>query len=437
MRRVYISFLGTNDYVECIYESGIGDAKNPVRFVQETTLSLFSENANADDRGFIFITDEARKKNWEDDGQRDREKKCNKQCQGLKNRIDLLNLPFPVEAIPIPEGHSEEEIWDIFQLVFGILKEDDEVVFDITHAFRSIPMLAIVILNYARVLKNIRLLGIYYGAFEALGPSWEVAKMPVEERRAPLLNLSSLNRLMEWTFAVDRFLEAGDAKEVSRLAREAAAPILKNSRGKDTGASATRGIANALEFFSKNLNTCRGPIVVKAAEYLKSELNKAMNVEDVKPLVPLFEHIRKRVSQFRGDTVHDGVQAAKWCLDHNLIQQGYTILQETLITHFVNNNEQDSGVIDNRNIAAAAVWFAKDDTPEDKWYGDAGKDRALTIKYIRMFKTMEGLSDLYRQMKPYRDDLLHAGYRNDPKKPDDFKIKLADLIPKVEAMIES
>ena len=239
-------------------------------------------------------------------------------------------------SVPIPDGHSEEEIWQIFETVYGVLKDGDEVFFDITHAFRSIPMLAIVILNYARVLKKIRLLGIHYGAFEALGPAWEVVKMPVDARRAPVLDLTPLNRLMEWTFAVDRFLEAGDAKEVSRLARDTVSPILKKSRGKDSKASAIRDVANALDFFTKNLYSCRGPKLVQAAEYLKSELSKAKQAEDIKPLVPLFEHIRRSVSQFRGDSVHDGVKAAKWCLDHNLIQQGYSILQETLITYFVN-----------------------------------------------------------------------------------------------------
>ena len=64
MRRVYISFLGTNDYVECIYECG--GISTPTRFVQETTLGMFSKDATTDDHGFIFVTDEARKKNWED-----------------------------------------------------------------------------------------------------------------------------------------------------------------------------------------------------------------------------------------------------------------------------------------------------------------------------------------------------------------------------------
>lgn len=39
--------------------------------------------------------------------------------------------------------------------------EGDEIIFDITHSFRSIPMLAITIMNYAKVLKNCKLKEVY------------------------------------------------------------------------------------------------------------------------------------------------------------------------------------------------------------------------------------------------------------------------------------
>ena len=41
MAKVYISFLGTNDYLECIYSSGPQENHPPVRFVQETTPCTF------------------------------------------------------------------------------------------------------------------------------------------------------------------------------------------------------------------------------------------------------------------------------------------------------------------------------------------------------------------------------------------------------------
>lgn len=74
--------------------------------------------------------------------------------------------------------------------VYDQLKSDDEIVFDFTHAFRSIPMVAIVILNYTKVMKDIRTNGIYYGAFEVLETISEARGLLPEERRVPVLDLT-------------------------------------------------------------------------------------------------------------------------------------------------------------------------------------------------------------------------------------------------------
>ncbi|WP_425505358.1 CRISPR-associated DxTHG motif protein [Thermosulfurimonas marina] len=76
------------------------------------------------------------------------------------------------------EGRSEEEIRDNFRKVIENLSEGEEVFFDITHSFRSLPMLNLVALSYARVLKGIRIRGIYYGAFEVLGSPKKSGKSP-------------------------------------------------------------------------------------------------------------------------------------------------------------------------------------------------------------------------------------------------------------------
>ncbi|MDP2647449.1 MAG: TIGR02221 family CRISPR-associated protein [Desulfobacterales bacterium] len=436
MAKVYISFLGTNDYVECIYDCESSGTNQPVRFVQETTLKRFAENAKAEDSAFIFTTDEAYEKNWVDDGHWDREKQCRKKCQGLETRIGLMNLPFPVERIRIPAGHSKPEIWEIFEIVYDVLKEGDDVVLDITHAFRSIPMLAMVILNYARVLKKINLLAIYYGAFEALGTISEAKNMSVEKRKAPLLDLISLDLLMRWTFAVDRFLGAGDAEAVSKLALDDVAPLRKETRGKDTDATAVKGVATALNFFSSRLATCRGPEIVQAGNFLKNELGKAGNTNFIKAFYPLFEHISKQVAPFIGDEVNDGIQAAQWCLNHNLIQQGFTIRDETLISYFVRRSGKDINDKTQREIASAAASLARKNTPEEEWSGEAGKNKKTTKKYLELHKKEKSLLKLFGEISQYRDDLNHAGYRQDMKKPEKFKNALKQILEGVCRLLE-
>lgn len=116
MARVYISFLGTNDYVECRYLDEF-DTPEPVRFVQEATIGTICRGWGPGDRITIFTTTDAEKKNWEDNGHYDKDNKRYKECKGLKRCLEELKLTAPFANVHIPDGHSTEEMWDIFQKV--------------------------------------------------------------------------------------------------------------------------------------------------------------------------------------------------------------------------------------------------------------------------------------------------------------------------------
>ena len=63
MANVFLTFLGTNNYLECNYmapETGFRCDK--VRFVQEATLQLACVNWEATARGYVFTTAEGGRK---------------------------------------------------------------------------------------------------------------------------------------------------------------------------------------------------------------------------------------------------------------------------------------------------------------------------------------------------------------------------------------
>ena len=436
MANVFISFLGTNDYLSCTYYRDSFEEKD-VRFVQEATIKYCCRNWGYEDRIVIFTTKEAKIKNWMDNGHTDRKTKKTKPCIGLKNCIGNLGLNPQVQQIDIPDGHNEDEIWEIFKIVYDHLDFGDKIIFDITHAFRSIPMLAIVLLNYAKVLKKVSLSGIYYGAFEVLGTYHQVSEQPLEKRRAPILDLTTFDQLMDWSFAVDRFLEAGDAKAISGLAKKAISPVLKESKGKDRAAAAVKYIADALDTYTKNLATCRGLEISTSVEHLKQELEKSKDVDLVKPLHPLFEHISKQVAFYKGDIISDGIQAAKWCLEHNLIQQGFTILQEILITNFIIRTSEDPTDKKHRGIAASAISICQKNIPEDQWAGVAGRCPKITKQYNSLYKKEIELVEVLDGLTELRNDLNHAGFRDQPTKADVFSKKLGKLIDKTEHSFDS
>jgi len=194
MAKKLLSFLGTNYYIRTIYTIGDREA-NPHRFVQAALGELICKNWNKEDSIHIFLTEEAKKNNWNDPPdnslqiQRNQEYDFeNESYESLKKILHNLTFPFDKNSIipvNVPEGFREEEIWEIFNKIVMQIKDGDEIYFDMTHSFRYLPMLAIIALNYISVIRqDIKIGGIYYGAFEALGPAYKVKKWPVEERRA-------------------------------------------------------------------------------------------------------------------------------------------------------------------------------------------------------------------------------------------------------------
>lgn len=435
MRKVYVSFLGTNNYIPCNYVCEGREPVKNVRFVQEATLSWHCADWNKQDEIFIFSTEEAYKKNWVDDGHQDRDGNV-VVCAGLASRIFTINISARVSEVHIPSGKNEREIWDLFSTVFEKIREGDELYFDITHAFRSLPLLAMVIINYAKIIKKIQVNSIEYGAMEAIGTSWQVKQMDIESRNVPVFNLLPFDQLLDWSTAIDRFIGAGDAGAVQQLTTRNITPILSKSKGQNQEASGLRDMAKYLGQFSKTLATCRGRNIVKNAAGLKQAITLVQDQKLVQPLAPLLSRLEKAVEDFSGNEVQDGVAASRWCLEHNLLQQGFTILQETMLTHVLAQaTDEDPLDIKKRNIVNKAVNIELNDIHFEKW-DEVAKENKQLIKQVRdWLRPQKDLLDCMRNLTSNRNDLNHAGMNTNPMSADKFEVKLKDYLDTFESLI--
>ncbi|OQX18733.1 MAG: CRISPR-associated protein [Desulfobulbaceae bacterium A2] len=429
-RKVYVSFLGTNDYEPCNYSlSGMPKVDN-VRFVQEAGICRYCMDWCSDDAINIFTTEESYQKNWLNDGH-SREGKTLKR-EGLRERISSLSLKAQVQEKRIPSGKNEQEIWEIFELVYEQLLPGDEVFFDITHGFRSLPLLALVIVNFAKVTKNIQVKAIGYGAMEALGSIREIQTMPPEQRNIPVFNLLAFDRLLDWSTAIDRFVVAGDPMLVKQLTQSDIKPLLANSNTRTKTVQALKYMAEALVTFSETIATCRGKNIVQDAANLKKNIILTQNQELIKPLRPLLAKFADSVRDFSGDEVRDGVVAARWCLEHNLIQQGFTLLEETMICHVLNealpghSREEDS----TRNLVGMALYLRKN--PQKKWKEEAKKSEADIKSLIAWLSIHSDIAAALSELNQYRNDINHAGYNKDPMNSKKFKSKLKEILLAIE-----
>lgn len=427
MRKVYMSFLGTTNYFSCNYIFDNGRKVKNVRFVQEATIRQYCENWNAEDLIVIFTTDESHGSNWLDNGHRQNGDPLD--LEGLAGRIKKIKCAAQVNEIRIPAGKDEEEIWAIFQTILDIIEEKDHVFFDITHAFRSLPLLAMVAINYAKIIKNIRVGAIGYGAMEAIGQAGKIKKLRIDERNVPVFNLLAFDQLLDWSAAIDRFITAGDATALTRLTSLNITPRLRETKGQDREAAALRDMATSLTTFVETLASCRGRRISQDGKALKKSVAEIQEQQLVKPLIPLVGRLNDAMADFSGDEVQDGIAAAKWCRQHNLIQQGFTILQETAITHIlIQSINADSTDIDKRNLVGKAVKITLNDISEDGWDQAARDQKALIDQICGWLTPQKMLLDCLRNMSQSRNDLNHAGMNPNPMAGDKFKPKLQEYI---------
>lgn len=409
MAKKFFSFLGTGEYKEGIYEFDKTESgRYKTNFVQEALINTACKGWEDGDKAIIFLTDLAKKKNWYNEEDENKRLKSN-----LEKSSHIEVLP-----VSIPDGKSEEEIWNIFDILINQINENDEIIFDITHSFRSIPMLALVVLNYAKVVKNAKILGIYYGAWEARDGNNIV----------PIFDLMPLDEMLEWSQAVNTFMKYGNSGHLKDLSTSILRPKLPTEKW----ARDTRALIDKLDDFTMGLYTCRGMTVKEskaskksiaaASEEVKEKILKLKENEEeiqLKPLIPLICKIEDNVKDFHEcNNLKNGIATIKWSIDNNLIQQAYTALDETMKTYICVKYGLDSTKYSDReDIAQTALKVRCSNKEESEWI--------INNKYETQVRKIAGNLDddlikLSSKITEKRNDINHFGFNENVAASDAF-----------------
>ncbi len=384
-----LSLIGPTKYIEAYYKYDDRVTEDPCMFIQEALVEFFCKEWRNGDEVVVFMTEESKRRNWLS--------KCDyKEANfedGLKNRlsniIDKLNLSVKVKEVIIPEGKSEQELWKIFEIINENINDNDKLTCDVTHSFRFLPMLTLISLNYAKFLKNVEIERILYGAMEALGSPREVSSMPLPERIIPVFDLTPFVNLFDWTIAVERFLNTGDAEMITALGRKDLTPMLAKTKGKVGGK--LRDLIEKLDEFSKDVVTCRAYNFKHGIKRIKDLIPEAeKDIENLKPFKPLFGKIKDRFIGMHTDdqSVFVSLDATYWCIDNNLIQQGYTILREAIVNYVIANLLNGSE-LHKKELRAEAEDMLNE------------KDKVVP----------KDILNLWHEIVEYRNDINHAGWR--------------------------
>ncbi len=223
------------------------------------------------------------------------------------------------KVVLVKYGITESEIRENINHILGLknnLKRGDELIVDITHSFRSLPIFIMNLLVYLQDVSSIgvEISHIHYGMLEigGKGPGKELENVPV-------VDLKSMMEVQKWITGAYNFKEFGNAYLLAKL-------MEKENRG------SYASLAKLLKSFSeiKNLNYF--------SEFRSSvaDLEPLCNKESLPELgkeiiVPVMEKFVKRFSS-RTSLYEYQFRMAEWHYNHHNYGYAFINLVEAALT---------------------------------------------------------------------------------------------------------
>ena len=326
-REVFISFLGTNNYLETYYELGGRKCSHPVRYIQEALLELTCEGWTADDNIYIFGTngsEGSHDKNWIDNGHKEPNGNVI-ELPGLDSQLKAMSLATPHDFEFIPEGFSRDDVWKMMEIITSKLERGDEIHLDVTHAFRSIPMLATTLFNYTQFMLDTTLACVHYGAFEKLGPLYKVKQIPVEQRIAPIVDMTDIVRLQDFTEAASSLTVHGRIKKISNQLSQIGSQMQRKYQ------NIINQVGREIEKLDNYITTCRINDIRKGAykRAISNNLKSLKKLSIPMPIKELVVLIEQETSDFVPEDSNANIEAAiTWARKYEMLSQAYTLARE-------------------------------------------------------------------------------------------------------------
>ena len=117
--------------------------------------------------------------------------------QAIKPVIEE-HLGIETQLLLIPKGLTEAEQLNVLNIMAKATEGINELSLDVSHAFRHLPMIAIVAACYLQSIRNIQLKSLWYGFYDP------------DTNTGTVYDLKGLLHLFEWVRALSQFEHTGD-----------------------------------------------------------------------------------------------------------------------------------------------------------------------------------------------------------------------------------
>jgi len=251
-----ITFLGTGNYVPARYQWA--GQVHETCYVADA-IARFTGTGEV----VALATPEARQRHGE----------------GLRRSLpEGLEITF----VAIPNGQSEQELWQQFEAVCRIIRESpDSVVLDITHGYRAQPFFAaasLALLNASDLLP---------GEMQILYGEYRQAPEP-----SPIWDLSPFLDLLAWSQGTAILAQTGNGVPLMENLRQQNQRVCRDlARSGSRRFPGTHGLINAIDRFTRDLASVR--IASLITGYEQDDNKKAQAVSSAGALVEAIETCRE------------------------------------------------------------------------------------------------------------------------------------------------
>jgi CRISPR-associated Csx2 family protein len=414
-----ISFLGFNNYTETTYIHPSDESKqSKTSFFQEALVEFYQPETL-----YVLLTEtvatkipkNATESNW----------------IALQKRLaHQVNLE-PV--FNIPESNSPDDGWIIFDKITGCLNQDDRVIFDLTHSFRSIPIVALLAISYLRTVKQVQIEGVLYGAFD---PN-------AKDQPTPTYDLLPMLSLLDWISAADRFTDTGDGKPLVSLLSSAIKPELQeNNLELKKAQNSLDNVADKIRQVSQALALARPTETLGASKTIEKSLDKAH--ESIAKYAKPFDLVKDKVlagyGQFAltdknnlSESLWSQLKMISWFMERDQVMQAMTLAREwvvSLLAYRLGENDLLDEKCRKETENALHNGNAKSKRDEPKSVSRLDEGFAGLSEY-------QQLSDIWDKLTKIRNDFAHVGMRKGAASVKSLRTRSEAILPELQKMAET
>jgi len=320
-----------------------------------------------------------------------------------------------ISHLIISEEMAPESQWKWFEQVLDLIKRDDKLTIDLTHGYRSIPIIFSTAINFLQKAKNITLKAVYYGAYEK------------NKKLVPIIDMKDFYIINEWAEAVSRLVEDADARKLAEISRKAPEFQVKELADESLIKS-FEALTNTVRNVDINNVDDKANTTMKLVEerirdasvtgkiLLKMVINKFDSLSTKEPVSGKYDKAY----------FHIQLEIISLLLDHKLFMQAYTVMRELIGSiGLVEIEKAKANSADGRKLRRrfAEVFVRMLQREEDGWTfeGLAKKDKEKLIPYYQKLKSL-GIESILREftkdLVDYRNGFDHAWTSKNKAYPD-------------------